>query len=350
MRTGVSMTINFRCPECQQLFRAQEAYAGRQWHCPKCSTSFPIPQPEIVPVEMVTERPGPSPRRRERRDDYERDERDDRDDRDIRIDRDLDFGWLTTRRGLHVTGIGLTILLVAFVVFLVTVIIVPLLFLQGGGRGEGLLVLIRSVSIVLLLAIITMVILWIVGQGLCCSVPGESGGKPLVVVALICSVVALILGITAVIAGLRFWREMLEHLRNGPNLGPVFQQAAMLVVLVIAMSLVLLVGFYFYLFFLRSIAVYFRNDFVAINVIIYMIVFGVCVAAYIVYSQVVSRQPAGAFGGGQGPGAGLIAALIILFTALILFAWLIHLVSAARTAIPKPGGERRRRPYYADED
>src|SRR5262249_25800676 len=106
---GASMTINFRCPECQQLFRAQEAYAGRQWNCPKCSTSFPIPQPEEMQVEMVMERHAPPPRRRERPDDYDREERRYRDDRDLRLGGDIEPGWWTTRGGLRVLGVGLTI-------------------------------------------------------------------------------------------------------------------------------------------------------------------------------------------------------------------------------------------------
>jgi hypothetical protein len=44
-----------------------------------------------------------------------------------------------------------------------------------------------------------------------------------------------------------------------------------------------------------------------------------------------------------------VVTIVVLILPLILLAWLIHLVSATRSTIPRPGGARRR-PHYADEE
>jgi len=348
------MTISFRCPQCQQLFRAQETYAGRQWNCPKCSTSFPIPQPDELPVEMVTERPVPERRRREYREEEP-------EEREVQVEKDIDLGWLTVRGGLRVLGVGVTIFIVAYVFFAGLVcylILVPPAAVNPGQR-DTLATLAGVVSLVFGLAFITNVILWIIGEAMCCAVPGESGGKPWVIISLICSVLMVVAIAVTLIINL--------GAREDP-FGADAQARVTRLRLFLGVTYGLaLLGFVFFMLFLRSIAAFFHRDGLALHIVIFLIVGIVLIGGhYAAYAVTFATRSGWLFNIKPELTLSTLKWLVILFLAfpLLPIGWFLYLVSATRSTIPKPrylmsgtritvqrpGGTRRRPRDEYDED
>jgi DNA-directed RNA polymerase subunit RPC12/RpoP len=51
------MEFHFLCPFCGQRLKADEEIAGTMADCPRCSTRFSVPQPEISSQESSVETP-----------------------------------------------------------------------------------------------------------------------------------------------------------------------------------------------------------------------------------------------------------------------------------------------------
>jgi hypothetical protein len=349
------MAINFQCPECKQKFRTEDAYAGRQWTCPKCSARFAIPEPDDdIPVEKVTARPRPPRREDEPEDDWdERDDRgyrdrEDRDYRDRRVDRLQSPGWGSVRGGLRLLSTAFTILLVILVLILglqlVALAMPPQARAPGAAPGAGAEPFAVAVGCVTILGAITFLILLIVGLALCCSAPGESGTKGFAVGSMLCLVGAILLiviGIVALfaIAGGIDPRDqlMLRHL---------MERAIVAVALIGLAALVGLVGYILLVLFLRSVAVYFHNESLASNALIYLIVYLLYTAGSIAMAFFL---PTLLFAGGQpGQVAGGMRAISLIqeVISMGLMGWFIYLLSATRSTIPPPEGARRRPEYY----
>jgi hypothetical protein len=357
------MPITFNCPQCRKKYRVEDIYGGRQWRCPTCSADITIPRADEIPVEAVDEGsrrpapryqdegprgpapryadddprgPAPAPRRLYEDQPYEPEYRPSGGG-----GRELAPSWGTARAGLSVVNIGLIIYLVAFVIYVLTQVLIVTTARGGGPGANGLLAVATAVAIVFVLAALALLILWFVGVGMCCATPSESGGKGLAVGSLICSVLSIVLGLALVVFAIA-----LAGSRRPGSQG----DAILLLVIGGAAGIVAFVGFVLFLFYLRAVASYFGNSGLAVNVIVYLIVtilfiLGV-VAAILILGAVIFES---LFRG--NPNVGLARAALIFMIAIpvveiLLLAWLTYLVGATRTSIPTPRPYGRRGDYY----
>jgi hypothetical protein len=259
----------------------------------------------------------------------------------------MEPGWWTTRSGLRVLAAGVTILLISLVLLLLFAIVIPLLFPPpgGGNFGQGGLIgdLGKFVVVLFVLAVIVTLILWIVGLSMCCAVPGEAGGKGLAIGSLICSVFGTVLLSAAFFA--------MVTLGVDPFAVPGLQErAAGVGMLVLASEVVAVAASVLFILFLRSVAVSFRNEYLAANILVFLIVFGIYVVGSVAGFFVLRRGfPLGP-GGNLGQWVTIVRIIVITMVVvfLLLLAWFIHLLSATGRTIPKHGGGRRV-PHYADE-
>ena len=59
------MALKFRCPQCNELFSAQEDMAGAQITCPMCFAQFELPRDEPVKESRRPTRSKASPKPKE---------------------------------------------------------------------------------------------------------------------------------------------------------------------------------------------------------------------------------------------------------------------------------------------
>src|SRR6516165_2081932 len=152
------MPITFNCPQCRKKYRVEDIYGGRQWRCPTCSADITIPRADEIPVEAVDEGsrrpapryqdegprgPAPAPRRLYEDQPYEPEYRPSGGG-----GRELAPSWGTARAGLSVVNIGLIIYLVAFVIYVLTQVLIVTTARGGGPGANGLLVVATAVAIV----------------------------------------------------------------------------------------------------------------------------------------------------------------------------------------------------------
>jgi hypothetical protein len=326
-------------------------YGGRQWRCPTCSADITIPRADEIPVQAVDDgprEPPPAPRRRYEEAPEPRGRPRPRGDQpydepyepEERRGRELSPGWGTARAGLTVINTGLTIFLVAFLAFLGTAVLSLLMARGGGGMGgrNPMEAIGPAVTIVLGLSEIALVILWFVGVGMSCATPGESGGKGLAVGSLICSVLTLLLGLVALL--------FIIVLASGPHGGGPDRNILPLVMAGFA-SLIGLVAFILFLFYLRSVASFFGNNGLAANIVTFFIVTLLFLVGMIGVSVLAGlREVDQLFAGRVGAAGAVLMPIVILAVYVLLLGWFIYLVSATRTTIPRPQLWGRRRDYY----
>jgi hypothetical protein len=324
------MTISFQCSECGQQFQTEDMYGGRRWRCPKCSAGLTIPPADDIPVQMVMDSPGP--RRRRRRSDA-----DDANDRERDGLVGLSSAWETVRTGLRLLASAVTILLIAFVLWIGAVLVLVLGFAGGGANaGGGRFVgdVAGAVGLALLLACLACLVLWITGQAMCCAVPRDSEAKGLAVASLVCVVGATLLGL---LGALLLWTAS-----RGPFGGPNDSAVGPLTLIGLA-ALVGTVGHFLLVFALRAVALYFHRESLAANWLVFFVVDLAYIAGNIVF-QLVAHPFRAMAGPGPVPGSVMVA-LVLLVLSLALLAWLLSLLSATRAAIPRPEPERE---WYDD--
>jgi hypothetical protein len=316
------MAIVFYCPECRQQLRVNEDYRGRRMRCPRCSGSVTVPESDArdVPMEAVVQPESRErPRRTERREEDRWDEYDDDEHRDA----GLLPGWITVRGGLATVNTGLGIVLVAFLANTVITIISVLTLWRGDSavRIAGLLAL--------LLAALTALILGLVGQGMCCAAPEESGSKGWA----IASFLVALLGASLLILG------FVTLLLSSP--GPYRSPTAALTMLWTSLF-AFEVAHILLMLFLRKVAVFFLNYSLARNLIFYLsfqlafVVVGVGLDLASGATRMALDR--GFLGTPRGAVVLVIGEVVLLLALAIIF---IALLSATRTTIPSPRGGRR---------
>jgi hypothetical protein len=334
------MAITFRCPECKEQFEVEEKYGGRKWHCTNCSTPITIPDAGDVPLDRITERapaerrPAPPPRYDDRRPPRRREEEDDYDP----PGRELSPSWSVVRAALRVITIGVSIFLVTFAIYLAAILITLNTIRPGMGpaAGQGLDGVLVLVSILLFLASLALVVLWIVGQSMCCAVPSESGAKGLATGSLVCTVTSLVVGGLLIVF-------LVAMARPGLGGGGGLE---MLGVMLILLYVIGIVGYILFLFFLRCIAVFFGNDTLAINILIYFIVFTVFLVGNVAFTLLAGMQASPIFRIGnpnQAFATGMAIMILEVVGALGLMVWFLVLLTLTAGTIPRP---RLSRHYY----
>jgi hypothetical protein len=331
------MAINFHCPECREQFQVDDAYGGRQWRCSNCSAPITIPAGGDIPVIRAPQRPPPLRRRQEQYDDFEP------------PPDTLNPGWGLVRGGLNVFNIGMLIVLVSGAIFLILAFMTAMMAAQAvarGGIGAGppatLIDILRAVTVVFFLGAIVSVILWVIGQSMCCAAPAESGGKGLAIGALICSVVGVLVCIII------FFIFM--SLVNRPAFAPLPTpgEFGLLRVFSILAFVVWLAGNILFILFLRSVASFFENYSLATHIIVFMIVYLVITVVSFGLSFVPSIWVSLPF---QPNPLGLNTGAVVLSLGLIvgfigMLIWFVAVVSLARSVIPRATRYGRRPDYY----
>jgi hypothetical protein len=221
------MPIRFRCPECGEKVALSEHLAGLHSHCPHCKSPILVPQPGQASLEQVTTsaRP-PAPPRPEppapvsekltsappppvpdrpapaappsglsgmpRYQDTEAPAGFFPPDRDApRPLAASGAGWGPVRAGLTVLQVSVGLFAAAVTVLVLLVVGFCMagtggLRLEAGLPASGALAAVGGGLIVGGLLLLGFLV-YLVGQGICCAVPGQSGLKGLIITALVCS-------------------------------------------------------------------------------------------------------------------------------------------------------------------
>lgn len=347
--------FTFDCQKCGLPIMAAEDMAGKRGRCPHCSTTFSIPDPQTaiaprslpvsVPNVPDVNRTGPGwrelevddePRQRPMTRSRSAYDDDDHDDDDFPYDRGsgrelrMAPGWSTVASGLSLMR---TAMIIYIVVALVMVLFGLLSFAARGdfGRNRQAEMLLGIVALLGGVTLLVVVILFIVGQCMCCAAPTESRTKGLAVGSAIC----LFSGVGLAFIGLMFLAVAADRRGGGPGVGVM---AAGLLVLAGVCGItchILLV------LFLRAVGRYFRNEQLASSAGTYLILNGIFVAFYLLtlFLAVLASN--------RNQEAAALGVLIVLLAiglfvfALILFLFFLDLLARTRTTITRatPGNE-----------
>src|SRR5262245_45247218 len=174
------MSIQFHCPECQELVRVSASLAGLHTRCPSCSVSVPVPEASEAitagarahPHEAATRRewePSPLP--------------------EPLTAAERPPSPLGARRGdpaWKLVHVGLTLELAGFIVVLIAFGLAALS--QCGQLGllaaeapitSGVELAFRMVGVVIVVAFLVGLVLALVGRGLTCTVPSSTHARGL---------------------------------------------------------------------------------------------------------------------------------------------------------------------------
>ncbi len=350
------MPFTFNCSQCGNPIEAREDMAGKRGRCPHCSFSFVIPEPHhaerdgyearaAVTTPPSVTAPSPADRdytraavRQPEPEEFERpDEHDsyDRFDRFGRAGRRLARGWRTVRSGLSLMRVSM---IICVFVVLAMVLFFALSLALGANAGRN-----RQAGAVMGVAFalggltgLVALILFVVGQCLCCAAPEQSragarGAKG----AALGSVICLFLAVGLVLLGLLFLAIASGQRGRGRGDGLAILAAGVFVLtFILAMiSHVLLV------LFLRRTARYFRNDSLAYSAGNYAIVFVVfIVLALVLQVLAIVVGNANRFGPGFGIFMLILAAGLLIFL-LVLFLWFLDLLGRSAALITRADEE-----------
>jgi hypothetical protein len=321
------MAVVFICPECLQQLRVNEGYRGQRMRCPKCSAGVTVPESDDreVPMEAVVQPSVAPPRRRDRSLDDRWEEEDERKEAD-RLP-----GLGTVRAGLGVLSTGVMIVLVTLAVSLTVSV------LGGVIRWQEVSAWKIAAHLAILLALIILIILWLVGLGMCMATPEESNTKGWAVSAFLVSLLSVMLVVIGILT-LIFSR--------GDPFRTIDGRVPFPVVLLFISIFVLEGGIILHLLFLRGLAVFFRNyplgryvlAFLAGQLVFFLTCFLLTVGVGLP-RLLLETLERGFRGLPPGQAALVVAFFVILLGLLIGF---IALGSAARSTIPRPGSARTR--------
>jgi hypothetical protein len=300
------MPIRFKCPECGEKVALSEHLAGLHSHCTHCKSLILVPEPGHSPEEQVTAAPPPSapPRPQppppvtekltaaplpapERRPVVEPVSGLSGMPRYTETDAPAGFfpadqygprplagsgaGWGPVRVGLLLLQIGMGLWGAGFLILLIAVVGSCAL---GGGRsalgaaafpgGDGIAQIVVGLLFVGLMLLGTLVFL--VGQGVCCAVPGRSRVRGLIIAALVCSLTSQGLsfvgeGARVLVSGQGGAGQQGEKMNWDANALGRGVAAASVAALVIGVAVIVLlvVGFFLLAAFLQGVGNYFGD-------------------------------------------------------------------------------------------
>jgi hypothetical protein len=297
------MTFTFACPACEQPLRAPKAAVARWGQCPSCSIAFRIPEPadEIAdnPSFVLAEAP------------------------ELVSSAD---GWTTVRTALLVYRAGL---------------IVAALGILGSTLALGMTLAIgetdpflRLINVASGLIVFAGLFMLLAGQFLCCSAPRESRARGIAIASVICCTLAV--G-GAMLFGLSLLGEDLPnrgHMREPGPFGFRISHAVFSLTGICAILGVL--GHAGFAGFVKTTAVFFRNEPLARATGTYIWVFGVlgagallsCFALLILASD---TGPISPITRRVLPGMAAVCAI----SGLALFLWFLNLTGQARRTISR---------------
>ncbi|MCI0464852.1 MAG: hypothetical protein L0Z62_48645 [Gemmataceae bacterium] len=316
------MSIQFHCPECQELVRVSATLAGLHSRCPSCSVSVPVPEgsepvasgvrehieaatrrewessplPELV---AVAERP-PSPLAAPR----------------------PETGWRTVRIGLSLEFAATIVALIAYGVASLAQCSQFALLAAESLPGPGVLLVFDMVGVLMGVAVLVALALVLVGRGLACAVPSSTGARGFVIASVVC------LGGSVLLGGLAFLLAL------GMRGGSEWAGVAVLALGVLA-GMALLVAHIFFCLFLRGAAAYLGNAPLGTRAIVYLVVsvvlLLVLVVGLILLGVVAVRM---AFAGTRGAvGLLIVSQLVQVAIVLPLLAWHCSLVAQTRATV-----------------
>lgn len=335
---------------------AAEEMVGKRGRCPHCSTIFSIPDPHTaiapgalplrVPPAPDVNRAGQgwreidaddaprgaaSPRPARRDEDF--DDYDAPYDRDARELAHLARGWSTIASGLALMRTAMIIYIVVTLV-MALFLILTLAARNDFARNRQAEMLIGIFALVGGLTNLVAIILFIVGQCMCCAAPPESGSKGQAVGSVIC----LFIGIGLGLMGLMFLILAAERVgrQRGEGIAVLGVGLWLLTTALFVTSHILLV------LFLRNLGRYFRNQQLASSAGTYLIMTGIFVGFLVLglFLSVILRAA------GRPPDQAALGALLVILTvglavyALVLFLYFLGMLASARRTIARATEER----------
>jgi hypothetical protein len=351
------VTITLRCPECQQVVQFSDQLAGLQGRCPLCTAAVPVPAVEERQQERISESPltrpavaapsppfaVPIPRAYDAPPRPPRPLDDDTppyrhyDDRGAygRAPEVIDPGWHTTRTALTLMKSSLIVMIFA------TLGWVGLLLVEstvgtgpfGRPRGPETRMLVALGAMLVGFAMIVGLLLWVIGQCMCCTTPLESGTRGLGLGSMICTVLGLLLFLFFIFLAV----ALDSGAFRGQFGGPPAPAAFILMFGTMVLSAVLfVVGHLLFVLFLRGVARFFGNESLSNSCMGYLVLYLFIVIAFIVFLFFVAFLNAAQ--GGMRPGLDVVllgGGVALLVVTLVAIIWLLGLVGLARDTIQK---------------
>jgi hypothetical protein len=319
------MPIEFTCPECRQRVRVSEALAGLNARCPNCTAGVSVPESSSPEPTAVTQHPpdtGPRDAWEPARTRWADDQPGREDYAFLRRDVD-DSGWQVVRYALTLEYIAMVIMVCAYAGMLLMQCVAGMANPGAGpGGGQGALLFVGCLALVLALGILGAFILMIVGRCMACLVPAESGAKGLAIGSIASIGLAVVLGMALVVAAF-----------STPG-SP--QSTVLLLALLIATVLVALAAHILYLLFLRGVAVYLGNRSLAGRVIAYLVaslvLLVVSVGIFFLLIRAMMVMP------GRDPrGIQIMMNLVQGVVGLGMMGWYVNLVAQVRDTVAQMG-------------
>jgi len=322
---------------------------GKRGRCPHCSTIFSIPDPHtaIAPTTMplrvpaapdvnrggagwreidVSDDPprGAASRQSRRDDDY--DDYDAPYDREPRSLAHLAPGWSTVASGI-------SLMRTAMIIFIIVALVMVLFFILSlAARGN----LMRNRQAEMLLVIFTLmggltglvaIILFVVGQCMCCAAPPESGTKGQAVGSVICLFVGIGLGLV----GFLFLIVAAERVGRMRGEGV----AIMAGLLWLLTTVLAIVSHALFVLFLRNVGRYFRNQQLSSGASTYLLMMGIFSGflLLLVFLSIIMSSA------GRPPDQAALSVLLVILAIgltifeLVLFLYFLDLLARTRTTI-----------------
>jgi hypothetical protein len=322
------MAITCLCPSCQKTLAISEEFAGQPMRCPLCHAVFQSPPAQPVPVtdgrpaavppaeesppwlaappwlpapEPAAPRPTapeavtpPTPELANLRNGDSR---------------RLPQGWHMVRYGLAIIPPGLV---VATFVLLGSR---AFLYLYAPELKTYQMVMLVTVPVTVLATLVALV-----GGGLCCLVPPETGLRRLAQAAAAC----LLAGQLVALLTLGF-RVLFS--------GPAGKAAALATSAYIPADLLAFAGGLVFLFFLRGVARYFKNQRVSQSVFVCILVVGGSpLLFFFIYLLLTVTN---ALVGGDGTGRDILAGLVLYGISGVDLFWFLHVLSDVRRTVER---------------
>lgn len=335
------MSISFPCPACRVLITVGDTLAGERTSCPHCGAFVPIPATgtpgdQIAAGAPPVTLPPPPP------------------DEDLRIapgapaytrsDLDLRAGdpfadidllipasaWNLTRIGLGLMYWGIV---GVFLAILGWIALVLAFFILAAGRRDifGFNRMPESqfldlAMFLILGAIVAGFVIVLIGQGLCCTAPPQSGARGQAIGSLICLLLCIAVAAVTMCTLLGLMREGFAFgpalLRNESAGRMLFLLSGLLAAVLYITSHVLFV------LFLRAVGRHFRNDLLVFNtgsyLTMYFIFLGINLVANCAQAAV------------RDPNIGMIfgcLGLMVFILGVVVLVWYLRLLAAAKDTI-----------------
>jgi hypothetical protein len=335
----IAMPFTFDCRECGKPIEAGPEMTGKRGRCPHCYAAFTIPDPRTgfssVPplaANVADDRARVEEETFDDRDLEAKGEPRQRSPRSSRPDRDHQFvirrrdqQWHTVQTGLTLMRVGLIIVMITGLGLLLVAILAVSMW-GDMGRNRQSEMLLGMVFILSGLANLVSLILFAVGQCMCCAAPEESGVRGLGVGSTVCLFASLGFGVIGLVFAVL--ADQRGNLGAREGLAILAVGCWLLGAILGVTSHILLVAF------VRNTARYFRNESLAASGGTYLILFVIFVVSWLVAMVLMVIVGANRFGGGASAGIVLLVvgtALVVLLLVLLLF--FLDLLGRTRTSI-----------------